>query len=114
MALIFGNGYQDLYVDVPVVEAFNSLGLLGFILILTLLYQLSKFSILQIKNPESPTTEFIGYAFFYFLILSFTNGLIIDYNRWSFFVLVCRFLPLSASQFKNTKQSPFVNKPQLA
>ncbi|SOE19970.1 hypothetical protein SAMN06298216_0469 [Spirosomataceae bacterium TFI 002] len=114
MALIFGNGYQDLYVDVPVIEAFNSLGLVGFVLILTLLFQLTRFSVREMRNPQTATTEFIAYAYLYFLVLCFTNGLIIDYNRWGFFVLVCRFLPLNILQYKRTKHSPPVNEPQLA
>lgn len=112
-ALLFGNGYQDLYVDVPVVEAFNSLGLVGLLIILTLLFQMARFSFKEMRNPQTATTEFIAYAFLYFLILCFTNGLIIDYNRWGFFVLVCRFLPLnikSYSLFKGQKAS----KTQLA
>lgn len=112
MALIFGNGYQDLYVDVPVIEAFNSLGLLGFLLILTLLFQMTRFSFREMRNPQTATTEFIAYAFLYFLILCFTNGLIIDYNRWGFFVLVCRFLPLNIGIIEK-KQTKQVSQTQL-
>lgn len=113
LALLFGNGYHDLYVDVPVVEAFNSLGLLGLLIICTLLFQMCRFSYIEMRNPQTATTEFIAYAFVYFVILSFTNGLIIDYNRWSFFVLVARFLPLNINkqdlQFAlKKKKSPIV------
>lgn len=99
--VLFGNGYKDLYVDVPVIEAFNSMGLLGFVLICIFLFQMLKYCIKEMRKPQSATTEFIAYGFIYFFVLCFTNGLIIDYNRWGFFALVCRFIPLALVYKKN-------------
>lgn len=114
LALVFGNGYKDLYIDVPVVESFNSLGLVGFIIIVLLLYHMTKSCVLEMRRPSTATTEFIAYGFIYFLILCFLNGLIIDYIRWGFFAMVCRYLPLNSQliwnrRYKKTKRIKQIN-----
>ncbi|AWV98606.1 hypothetical protein [Arcticibacterium luteifluviistationis] len=91
--LIFGNGYFAFYVDVPIVEVFNSYGLVGFLLFGVFFYLMLKYCYLELKKPSSIISEFAAYGFIYFFVFTFTNGLIIDYNRWTFFALVCRFMP---------------------
>ncbi|WP_341228574.1 hypothetical protein [uncultured Arcticibacterium sp.] len=91
--LIFGNGYYAFYVDVPIVEVFNSYGLVGFLLFGVFFYLMLKYCYIEIRKPTSIISEFAAYGFIYFFVFTFTNGLIIDYNRWTFFALVCRFMP---------------------
>jgi hypothetical protein len=97
---LFGNGYHHLYVDIPVLEPFNSFGLVGQIFFTVFFGYISYQAYREIRTPKSITTEFIAYAYVYFFVYTFTGGLLIDYIRWGFFILVCRFLPLSLSHKK--------------
>lgn len=99
--LLFGNGYHELYVDIPILEPLNSFGIVGFVLFLTFFIYISLQAFREIRNPKSITSEFVAYAFIYFFVYTFTNGLIIEYTRWGFFVLTCRFLPVSFSRKTN-------------
>lgn len=100
--LLFGNGYQHLYVDIPVLEPLNSFGIVGMIFFLAFFGYISYQAYREIRRPRSITTEFIAYAYVYFFVYTFTGGLLIDYIRWGFFILVCRFLPLSLSPKKRS------------
>lgn len=91
--LLFGNGYYAFYVDVPIIEVFNSYGLIGFLIFGVFFYLMLKYCLKECKKPSSIISEFAAYGFIYFFVFTFTNGLIIDYNRWTFFALVCRFMP---------------------
>ncbi len=95
--LLFGNGYHHLYIDIPVLEPLNSFGIVGLIFFLLFFGYISYQAYREIRMPRSITTEFIAYAYVYFFVYTFTGGLIIDYIRWGFFILVCRFIPLSIS-----------------
>lgn len=92
---LFGNGYHHLYVDIPALEPLDAFGVVGLAFFLTFFGYISYQAYREIRNPRSITTEFIAYAYVYFFIYTFTGGLLIDYIRWGFFILVCRFLPLS-------------------
>lgn len=98
--LLFGNGYHHLYVDIPVLEPLDSFGIVGQIFFAVFFGYISYQAYREIRNPKSITTEFIAYAYVYFFVYTFTGGLLIDYIRWGFFILVCRFLPLSLSHKK--------------
>lgn len=100
--LLFGNGYHHLYIDIPVLEPLNSFGIVGQIFFLVFFGYISYQAYREIRRPRSITTEFIAYAYVYFFVYTFTGGLIIDYIRWGFFILVCRFLPLSLSPKKSS------------
>ena len=91
--LIFGNGYFDLYVDVPVMEVFNSYGLLGLTIFGIFFFLMTRYCIAEMKNPSGIFSEFVAYGYLYFFVYTFTNGLIMDYNRWTYFILVVRFIP---------------------
>lgn len=93
--LLFGNGYMALYVDVPILEVIHSFGIFGFLLFCFFFFSIARFCLKEMKKPNTYITEFIAYGFIYFFVYTFTNGLIIDYNRWGYYALVCRFIPLS-------------------
>lgn len=103
--LFFGNGYMALYVDVPILEVIHSFGLVGFIMFCLFFFMLAKYSFDEMRNPSTYITEFIAYGFIYFFVYTFTNGLIIDYNRWGYYALVCRFIPLSFTYLNSVKVS---------
>lgn len=102
LKIIFGNGYRALYVDVPVLEVFHSFGLVGLGLFGTLFILLIQFMWKEMRKPKSLMGEFAAYGFVYFIVFNFTNGLILDYTRWTFIVLASRFLALKINSPKNT------------
>ncbi len=95
LAILFGNGYHKLYVDVPILEPFHSFGVIGFLIFLVFFVYMMVLVYREMKSPTGFATEFIAYAFLYFFVLTFTGGFIVDYIRWGFFALVCRFLYFS-------------------
>ncbi|UBM59734.1 hypothetical protein LAG90_03600 [Marinilongibacter aquaticus] len=90
--IIFGNGYYALYVDVPIIEVFNSYGLFGLVIFSIFFFSMLRYALKEMRNPQTIIGEFAAYGFVYFFIFTFTNGLIMDYNRWTFFALMCRFM----------------------
>lgn len=95
LPLLFGNGYHKLYVDVPVLETLHSFGLIGFLLFNSFFIYISWQAFKEMRKPQSTATEFIAYAYLYYMLYTFSGGLIIDYIRWGFFAFVCRFLPVT-------------------
>jgi hypothetical protein len=91
--LIFGRGYFDMYVDVPIIEVFRSYGLFGLSIFSLLFFLMLRYCIEEMRRPTGVFNEFIAYGFLYYFVYSFTNGLIMDYNRWTYFILVIRFIP---------------------
>ncbi|MFT5885853.1 MAG: hypothetical protein ACI9IP_002316 [Arcticibacterium sp.] len=111
LKILFGNGYFALYVDIPVIEVFNSYGLIGFLLFGYFFYLMLKYCLKEFGQPSSIISEFAAYGFLYFFVFSFTNGLIIDYNRWTFFALVCRFMPELKRTISPKKETSLEPKP---
>jgi hypothetical protein len=103
--VFFGNGYKNLYVDVPLIEALDSYGIFMFFVYLYLYYYMTKVCFMEMKNPKSIATEFLAYGFIYFLVQNLTGGMIFDFNRWAYYALICRFIiPIQLEQnlFKKT------------
>ena len=100
LQILFGNSYRALYVDVPVLEVFHSFGLIGLALFGTLFILLIKFMWKEMRKPNSLIGEFAAYGFVYFIVFNFTNGLIMDYNRWTFIAFASRFLVLITNPSK--------------
>src|SRR5690606_34068727 len=71
--IVFGNGYFDLYVDVPILEVFNSYGLLGLGLFGLLFILMLVYCLREMKRPTGVVTEFIAYGFIYYFVFTFTN-----------------------------------------
>jgi hypothetical protein len=106
LLLLFGNGYQHLYVDVPIVEAYHDLGLIGFFsfLVIHLVFGYYMIKIYQNSKNTSIFIVFLGYAFILNFINSFVAGLPYDYQRWTMILFVSRFcLPqyFGINQFGN-------------
>ena len=106
--ILFGNGYKHLYLDVPHLEVFDSFGFFMFVFYTVFFIYMIKITLKEMKKPKSITTEFIAYGFIYFFVYNFTGGLIIDYTRWGYYALVCRFFhensPIIKSKILNFKE----------
>jgi hypothetical protein len=90
--VVFGNGYQSLYVDVPHMEVLDSYGIFIFVFYTVMFFYLVRIAFLEIKNPESMGTEFIAYAFIYYFMANFVAGVVIDYTRLGMYILLVRFV----------------------
>lgn len=101
LKVLFGNGYHHLYIDIPFLEPLDAFGIIGQLFFTTFFVYISYQAFREMRRPRSITTELIAYAYVYFFIYTFTGGLLIDYIRWGFFILVCRFLPLSLIRKKD-------------
>jgi hypothetical protein len=91
--VFWGNGYKNLYVDVPIFEVLDSFGIIMFIFYMVIYFYLTKICILEMRNPSSIAAEFIAYGYIYFLILNLTGGYVMDYTRWGYYAVVARFIP---------------------
>ncbi len=89
--VLFGNGYQSLYIDVPHLEVLDSFGIFVFIFYTILFFYMAKIALSEIKNPYNIGVEFIAYAFIYHFVANFTGGLIMDYTRLGMYILLVRF-----------------------
>ncbi|AQG79668.1 hypothetical protein [Spirosoma montaniterrae] len=90
--LILGYGYKFLYLDVPVMEAFVDLGILGFVLfggvnLLTMYYALG----IMRRNPN-PLCTFLAYFYMLILVQLFTNGRPFEISFWFPLALMIRFM----------------------
>lgn len=90
--ILIGHGYQKLYVDCPLIQTLNDLGLLGF-----LAYFLLHVGILQRSFREYRFKTHDGILFFcYFIPHTFVQDLVFgmpyDFLRWSLFLFMARIL----------------------
>jgi hypothetical protein len=90
--LIFGHGYRTRYNDIPMLESYDSFGLMGLFLYGLLTLYLLKSCLQEMALPESPMTDFFAYAFCYSFCSNFMGGLVVDYTRLVFIILVIRFV----------------------
>ncbi|WP_435355295.1 hypothetical protein [Emticicia sp. SJ17W-69] len=89
--IIFGNGYQDYYVDSPFIEMFHDLGVIGLLLFTALHIVILYWIFKEIFNPTCDFTLMLAYVFLVTLIQNFTFGMPYDYGRWCSMAFVARF-----------------------
>ncbi|AFK05051.1 hypothetical protein Emtol_3925 [Emticicia oligotrophica DSM 17448] len=89
--IFFGHGYQEFYVDSPFIEMFHDLGIVGFLIFLTLHLIILKWIWKEIFNPTCDFTLMLSYFFLATLIQNFTFGMPYDYGRWCSMAFVARF-----------------------
>jgi hypothetical protein len=102
--ILWGNGYKFMYIDVPIIEVLDSFGFILFMFYVYFFYYMLKLCLKEMRNPSSIAAEFIAYGFIYYFILNFSGGLMIDYVRWGYFALVCRFVGVSTIKAIVTRQ----------
>jgi hypothetical protein len=90
--VLFGNGYNTMYIDVPHMEVLDSYGIFVFIFYSIMFFYFVKIAWREIRNPESMGTEFIAYAFIYYFVANFVAGIVIDYTRLGMYILLVRFV----------------------
>ena len=102
LVVFFGNGYQHYYVDSPFIEMLNDLGLVGFVLFISLHIVILYWVFKEIFDPTCDFTLMVAFVFFVTLIQNFTMGMPYDYGRWCSIAFVARFaLSYKKVYFKN-------------
>lgn len=107
--VFWGNGYKNLYVDVPIFEVLDSFGIFMFIFYMVIYFYLTKICILEMRNPSSIASEFIAYGYIYFMILNLTGGYVMDYTRWGYYAVVGRFIPGGLLYVKSKVETKIVD-----
>lgn len=91
-AFIAGSGYRQMYIDIPIVEAFFDCGLLGGYFFGRTVWELLKSSLQAIRDHQNSLTTFLGYLFIPTFVAAFTGGQPFDTSFLFPFVLMARFL----------------------
>jgi hypothetical protein len=90
--LIFGNGFDKLYIDSPFIEVYYAFGIFGAFFYFSALWIFIKSVFSEMKNPRSDVTALIAYYFMLPFIQNLTSGSSADFQRWVIFALIARFL----------------------
>lgn len=104
MTVIFGNGYHHKYIDSPIFQTLNDLGILGFIVFTMVHIVLLIWVAKEIRNPTCNFTLFTAFVFLVTVVQNFTMGMPYDYQRWTAIIFVARFA-LNYKQVKVVKVS---------
>lgn len=107
LTVIFGNGYHHKYIDSPIFQTLNDLGIMGFFVFTTLHIVLLYWVAKEVFNPSNSFTLFVAYVFLVTAIQNFTMGMPYDYQRWTAMIFVARFA-------LNYKRVLVVEQPQTA
>jgi hypothetical protein len=92
LPVIFGYGYQQFYVDSPVFEAWNDMGIFSFLLYLSIVIITTATAFRTIKYNYTPTRQFTAYFMLLLVVHSFTFGMPYGTYLWFYFAFAARFL----------------------
>lgn len=90
--LIFGYGYKFTYLDIPVLEAATSLGVLGFALFNGVIGMSLYYSLRAMRRNPNPLNVFLGYFYIYIFVIACTGGRPYDITYWFPLSLMIRFM----------------------
>jgi O-antigen ligase len=98
---VFGYGYRFKYMDVPVLEAFLSFGIIGVILFILLQGTILFYAFKALKS-DSIFQIFLGLIYFHTFISIFTAGRPTDFPYWISYFIFMRFLGVTHDKSLNT------------
>ncbi len=90
--MIFGFGYKYAYLDVPLLEAATSMGLLGFFLFGAILVMSLHYSLRAMRRNPNPLNTFLAYFYIYILVSAISGGRPYDITFWFPLSLMIRFM----------------------
>lgn len=90
--IFFGEGYKSIFLDVPILEAFISQGIFGFIFYGGFAFLLALYVIQEILQPTTPWRTFLAYVSFMTILGIISGGRPIDAGNWMIYVVFIRFL----------------------
>lgn len=89
--VIIGNGYHHFYVDSPIFQTFNDLGVIGFVSYLIIHIVIIRWALKEFKAKNSLVVLFLSYFFVHTFVQDFVFGMPYDYQRWTYFLFLGRF-----------------------
>lgn len=89
--IIIGNGYHHFYVDAPIFQTFNDLGIFAFLSYLLIHIVIIKWSLKEFKEKNNLVILFLSYFFVHTFVQNFVFGMPYDYQRWTYFLFLGRF-----------------------
>jgi hypothetical protein len=90
--VLFGEGYKSVFLDVPLLEAFITEGVLGGIFFIGFFLVWLFFAMKEVFQPTSAWNSFLAYTSFIFFIGLTSGGRPIDAGNWMVYVVFIRFL----------------------
>lgn len=90
--LILGYGYKYSYLDVPMLEAFITEGLLGLVLFGGITLMSFYYSLRIMYYSTNPLSTFMAYFFVLIFVLVFTGGRPYEITYWFPFAMMIRFV----------------------
>ncbi|MDF7818967.1 hypothetical protein P1X15_15225 [Runella sp. MFBS21] len=96
--IIFGEGYKSQFFDVPSLEAWVNLGILGFIFYNGFWFLLGMTNLLQYSYPTNPASTFIAYFSLLLFVALASGGQTIDISAWLTQAFFIRFSGLKSSK----------------
>jgi hypothetical protein len=106
LKIIFGNGYQHFYIDSPFIEAFNDLGIVGFLIFLTLHLVIISIMVREFLNPTTNFNSFLCYVMILTIVIQFVAGMPYDYTRYSMMAVLVRFCVPYSVRYVSPKLKP--------
>ena len=90
--LILGYGYKYTYLDVPILEAATSMGILGFYLFGAINAMSLYYSLRAMRRNPTSLNAFLGYFYIYIFVTVCTGGRPYDTSFWYPLSLMIRFM----------------------
>ncbi len=100
LRLIFGHGYAFYYLDIPVIQIFQDMGIIGFIIFIS--WHLLAFLNIRkyIRNEYSSVLFFVCGIFFLCTVSNLTQGLPYGYQNWIYMIFITRYLKTFVNKSK--------------
>jgi hypothetical protein len=90
--VFLGRGYKSDYLDVPLLEAWVSHGIFGFVFFAGFNFFLFVFAIREIRRNTNPLASFLAFFFLSMMVLLATGGRPYDIAFWFPYCVMIRFL----------------------
>ncbi len=99
LKLLFGNGYQSVYIDFPPMQAYHDMGILGALAFVFLHIYIFILVISEMRRPTSIVKTYFAYLVILIYVNQLTGGMPYDFNRYSILAFIVRFfIPYKVTQ----------------
>lgn len=90
--LLIGNGYHSLYVDSPIIQTYNDLGIVGFSAYVGIHFYIIKYALREYRQMSHPSILFLSFFVIHTFVQNCVYAMPYDFYRWSLFIFLARIL----------------------
>jgi hypothetical protein len=92
LKLVFGHGFSFNYIDSPLIQTFQDLGIIGFIIFL--MWHVYSFRLLRkyMRYNLSPVLFFVCGLYFMVVVTNLIQGTPYGYQNWIYMIFITRYL----------------------